>query len=242
MWDGSVTFGDSWAGYIGRTDQNSAHSHVAIQLCIGLGEDITLELADRVVRARAVIIGPNVEHRAVPARHPVAFIYVSPDIALGRALKSLLQEDGVALPSPALIECFINASSLPAAIEAVERLFAVDMPIDLRLRKALNLLRLDSGGPGSVTRAAEAVGLSGPRLRCVATQQMGVSLSKWLIWHKLERASRALADGASLSQAAIDGGFADQAHLARMMRRMIGMTPGEAATVLRKTSVSFKTQ
>jgi len=57
----------------------------------------------------------------------------------------------------------------------------------------------------------------------------------------LERASKSLAGGSTLSDAAADGGFSDQAHLARMMRRMIGMTPRTAAVVLRKPSVSFKT-
>lgn len=241
MWDGSVTFGDYWAGYIGRTDQNSAHSHVAIQLCIGMSHDITLELPDQVLHAPGVIIGPNVEHRAVEGLHPVAFLYVSPDLALGRALNALLQGDSVAPLSGALIECFRTASSFPGAVESIKHLLALDTPMDQRLKKALNLLRHDRGGPGSVMRAADAVGLSGPRLRFVATRQLGVPLSQWLIWQKLERASRSLANGATLSQAAADGGFADQAHLARMMRRMIGMTPSAAASVLRNTSVSFKT-
>jgi len=53
MWDGNVTFGDSWAGYIGRADQNTAHSHVAIQLCIGVHQPVTLELPGQSIRAPA---------------------------------------------------------------------------------------------------------------------------------------------------------------------------------------------
>ena len=242
MWDGSVTFGDSWAGYIGRADQNTAHSHVAIQLCIGVGQPATLELPGKVIRAAGVIIGPNVEHRAVAESHPVAFLYVSPDTALGRALNALLQDDGIALASDELLECFRRSTSLSHFVDALSRLLAITPPIDHRLYKALNILRLDRDGPGCVSRAAQAVGLSSPRLRCVATHQMGVSLSQWIIWNKLERASKSLAGGSTLSDAAADGGFSDQAHLARMMRRMIGMTPRIAAEVLRKTSVSFKTR
>ncbi|AZF21444.1 MULTISPECIES: AraC family transcriptional regulator [unclassified Pseudomonas] len=242
MWDGSVTFGDSWAGYIGRADQNTAHSHVAIQLCIGLGQPVTLELPGQLVRAAGVIIGPNVEHRAVADSHPVAFVYVSPDSALGRALNALLQDNGIALASDELLECFRRATSLPHFVDALSRLLAITTPIDHRLYKALNILRLDRDGPGSVSRAAHAVGLSSPRLRCVATHQMGVSLSQWIIWNKLEQASKSLAGGSTLSDAAAEGGFSDQAHLARIMRRMIGMTPRTAAEVLRKTSVSFKTR
>ncbi|AZF37408.1 hypothetical protein C4J87_2405 [Pseudomonas sp. R1-43-08] len=242
MWDGSVTFGDSWAGYIGRADQNTAHSHVAIQLCIGLDQPVTLELPGQSIRAAGVIIGPNVEHRAVADSHPVAFVYVSPDSALGRALSALLQDNGIALASDELLECFRRATSLLQFVDALSRLLAITTPIDHRLYKALNILRLDRDGPGCVSRAAHAVGLSSPRLRCVATHQMGVSLSQWIIWNKLEQASKSLAGGSTLSDAAAEGGFSDQAHLARIMRRMIGMTPRTAAEVLRKTSVSFKTR
>jgi AraC-like DNA-binding protein len=242
MWDGSVTFGDSWAGYIGRADQNTAHSHVAIQLCIGVHQPVKLELPGQLIRAAGVIIGPNVEHRAVADIHPVAFVYINPDTPLGRDLKALLHDNGIALASEEMLECFRRTTSLAQFVEALARLLAMTPPIDQRLYKALNLLRQDRDGPGSVSRAANAVGLSSPRLRCVATHQMGVSLSQWIIWNKLERASKSLAAGASLSDAAADGGFSDQAHLARMMRRMFGMTPRTAAKVLRKTSVSFKTQ
>lgn len=192
------------------------------------------------IRATGVIIGPNVEHRAVADSHPVAFVYVNADTPLGRALNTLLQDNGIALASDELLECFHRTTSLPQFVEALGRLLAIVSPIDQRLYKALNILRLDHDGPGSVSRAANAVGLSGPRLRYVATHQMGVSLSQWIIWNKLERASKSLADGSSLSDAAADGGFSDQAHLARMIG-MIGMTPRTAAMVLRKTSVSFRT-
>ena len=143
MWDGSVTFGDSWAGYIGRADQNTAHSHVAIQLCIGVGQPATLELPGKVIRAAGVIIGPNVEHRAVAESHPVAFLYVSPDTALGRALNALLQDDGIALASDELLECFRRSTSLSHFVDALSRLLAITPPIDHRLYKALNILRLD---------------------------------------------------------------------------------------------------
>ena len=155
MWDGNVTFGDSWAGYMGRADQNTAHSHVAIQLCIGVHQPVTLELPGQLIRAAGVIIGPNVEHRAVADSHPVAFVYVNADTPLGRALNALLQDNGIALASDELLECFHRTTSLPQFVEALGRLLAIVSPIDQRLYKALNFLCLDHDCPGSVSRAAE---------------------------------------------------------------------------------------
>lgn len=80
----------------------------------------------------------------------------------------------------------------------------------------------------SVGDAAARCDLSESRLRTVAREQLGVPLSTWLIWRKLERAARAMREGDPLSMAAAAGGLADQAHLARAMRRMFGITPRTA--------------
>jgi AraC-like DNA-binding protein len=41
------------------------------------------------------------------------------------------------------------------------------------------------------------------------------------------RARRLIESGADLAQAAADAGFADQSHLTRVFRAMVGVTPGE---------------
>ena len=100
------------------------------------------------------------------------------------------------------------------------------MPPDIDPRLALAVGAL-CGQPGAVrvAEAAQLGELSVSRLRSLAREQLGVPLSTWLLWRKLERAIHALSRGASQAQAAIDGGFADQAHLSRTTRRMFGVTP-----------------
>ncbi|WP_406821209.1 helix-turn-helix domain-containing protein [Pseudomonas sp. KnCO4] len=241
-WDGAVTFADYWLGYIGQADQTAAHAHVAIQLCIGLHQDISVAFGSRILTAPGVLIGPAVDHRALPNPGRVAFLYCYPDAPLGRALKGLLDDSGTAAVSSDLVDCVRHASSFNDAVAALQLKLVARDSFDPRLADALHLLRQDCAGIGAVSRAAHAVGLSSPRLRFFATRQLGVPLSQWIIWRKLERACHALAHGASLSDAALTGGFADQAHLTRMTRRMVGLSPGRVATVLRNTSDSFKNQ
>ncbi|MCW2993690.1 MAG: DNA-binding protein, partial [Conexibacter sp.] len=52
-------------------------------------------------------------------------------------------------------------------------------------------------------------------------------------WMRLRAAAEALRDGRSIADAALSGGFADQAHLTRWMREMMGLTPAVALTALR---------
>jgi AraC-like DNA-binding protein len=73
------------------------------------------------------------------------------------------------------------------------------------------------------TVAAE-VGLSGPRLRQLVRRDVGIPLGRLRQWARL-RAAVATLDVSSVAAAAHAGGFADQAHLTRTARRMVGRTP-----------------
>ncbi len=110
--------------------------------------------------------------------------------------------------------------------------------MDPRLEDALLTASKDPT-PGVIGRAARAVGLSPARLRALAQSQMQVPLSQWLLWRKLQRAGREMAAGAGLAEAAVAGGFADQAHLNRIMKRMFGVTPLQAASAVRASSNRF---
>lgn len=54
----------------------------------------------------------------------------------------------------------------------------------------------------------------------------GISPHRWLVMRRLDRARAALQTGATLSAAAAEAGFADQAHMTRHFKNAFGMTPG----------------
>ncbi|MBB4301185.1 AraC-like DNA-binding protein [Rhodobium orientis] len=57
-------------------------------------------------------------------------------------------------------------------------------------------------------------------------RHFGVSPHRFLVLRRLERAQRDIRAGASLADAALGSGFADQAHMTRQFRRAFGVTPG----------------
>ena len=81
------------------------------------------------------------------------------------------------------------------------------------------------------------VGLSPQRLRALARQQLGMPLARWRVWTRLRRAAEALQRGQSLADAAVAAGFADQAHLNRQMREMMGLTPAALLPIVRSHSL-----
>ena len=60
----------------------------------------------------------------------------------------------------------------------------------------------------------------------------GTSPSRFRTMRQLDHARRLIARGTSLSETAIDAGFADQSHLSRQFKRAYGLTPGQWAAAL----------
>ncbi|WP_190062928.1 helix-turn-helix domain-containing protein [Streptomyces griseocarneus] len=96
-------------------------------------------------------------------------------------------------------------------------------------------------GPGASLHAIAAeVGLSPSRLRALVRESVGIPLARLRQWGRLRGAIAEL-PGASVAAAAAAAGFADQAHLTRTSRTLIGRTPaslGRAVPAVREDQSS----
>ncbi|OAR26449.1 DNA-binding protein [Streptomyces sp. ERV7] len=96
-------------------------------------------------------------------------------------------------------------------------------PLDPRVAHALHLcVQPDPDTP--LTSVATEVGLSAPRLRALVGQSVGIPLARLRQWGRLRTAITDL-PRATAAMAAAGAGFADQAHLSRTARTLIGRTP-----------------
>lgn len=78
--------------------------------------------------------------------------------------------------------------------------------------------------PTTLADLAAELGLSPSRLRTLVRDCLGVPLTALRQWARLHRVVADLPD-TPIASAAIGNGFADQAHLTRTSRRMLGRTP-----------------
>lgn len=238
MWNGDVTFGETWAVYVGKVADQSAHAHAALQVAIATAGKIDLALASgAIVSGESLVVAPLVRHQLLKADSQVILLYFDAHSPTARLLLASLHTASVGPPP----QSFLNAVGLDP-MGVAKRLAKLEADgigtsgLDPRLAAALAELGNDMSG-GAIERVARTVGLSAPRLRALAKTQLGLPLSQWLLWRKLEVASREIAAGGTLADSALAGGFADQAHMARTMRHMFGITPGGAAIPLRKRYV-----
>ena len=69
------------------------------------------------------------------------------------------------------------------------------------------------------------------RFSALFTQQVGMPLRKYLLWRRLLFGIRRLGNGASVTSAAVEAGFADGAHFSRVFRATFGCKPSSLANM-----------
>ena len=85
----------------------------------------------------------------------------------------------------------------------------------------------------SLAELAAASGVGRFRLLRAFRRAYGLPPHAWQMQMRLARAQSAIAAGRPIVRAALEAGFADQAHLTRLFRRCLGYTPGVVARAAR---------
>lgn len=80
----------------------------------------------------------------------------------------------------------------------------------------------------SLQRVARVAGTSPSHLKTLFKRSMGVTLHAYIVQQRVERARQLLQRGhLPASQVALESGFSHQSHMARCMRRLLGVAPSE---------------
>ncbi|MFI6921300.1 helix-turn-helix domain-containing protein [Nonomuraea spiralis] len=222
-----LVIGDGYAAYEGPSTDNSLHRHAAFQVTAAVeGEVVVLDEHGTAHRGAALIIPPMMRHR-MPGAPVVRIWFVEPQCSFASGLR---ERCGAGITPAADLRGLREEDVRPAGPPQSSG------ALDPRLRAAMEALA--AGGNLPISRAAEAAGLSPQRLRALARLHLGMPLARWRIWRRLTHAAHALAEGRSIAEAALDGGFADQAHFHRQLRDMLGLTPGTVLPLLRASAAS----
>lgn len=203
--------------YSGPAGENASHRHAALQL---VTEGGGVKFGEEGRFPAPFFIRPMVEHQLEPAAW-VELHLIEPSSRLGQILLDKLPPGPIGhLPEdvlPLVGEVGTRVETLPPS-----------------LTRALDYLSGEDAMQRTVTDAARVAGVSVSRLRAMAKDRLGVSLSRWRLWQALQAALGHLANGSSVADAAFAAGFSDQAHLTRSMKTTLGLTPGVVAQTVRR--------
>lgn len=241
--------GTGWATFEGLAGDNRPHAHHALQLALAMQGDVEARIANHGwVRARGLLIAPEVEHVLLPG--PVRLLYVDRESSAGRGLSLLFLDDHRTLDASicASLNDAWPVRATEGAIGGVQTLLAcLGVPgvsadaragnaSTTRLRALIAGLAQRDLQDLQQDRLAAEVALSPSRFAHCFKTETGLPLRPYRRWLRLRRAMELAARGSSLTEAAHAAGFADAAHLTRTMRRHFGVAPSEIVASLRRES------
>ncbi|MBV8168932.1 MAG: AraC family transcriptional regulator [Alphaproteobacteria bacterium] len=187
--------------------------------------------SDAALRYRILYVDPGLIRSALGGRRALPFVRaaVSRDPGLARAIAAGLDDLDQPLEDlahDAVIQGLADALAAADPSTAIRRVSASHSRAVARARE-----RLDAAGTKAVA-SAELEAITGLTRYALARQFracLGTTPHRYLVLRRLDRARALIRSGASLVDAALASGFADQSHLTRHFMRAYGVSPGRWA-------------
>lgn len=233
-----------WNGltlFLGELANTAEHRHYAIQLCIGITQSFRLQSYNHEQAYQAVIMAPNFSHKFDGYGGKQAILLIEPETKLGQALlQKYLQNCNIKEIEYSCFKANLDElmNHLPSENQCQEAKLLCNnvlntllessvspKPLDSRIEKALYFIERSQHQKISSKTIAQQVYLSESRFIHLFSEQMGISLRRYLLWLRLIQGVKAALEGVSLTSVAHEVGFADSAHFSRTFKEMFGLTP-----------------
>ena len=221
-----LSIGRTRVAYLGPSLDLAPHRNAAATLALALDTPFRLQFgrshADANAPAKRIaMIPPGTWHHLV-ATGPMLFLYLD---AQATDLARLAAADLDAM-----------RALLPGALPAVAASWQVDdacaalglprpLPPEPRLADVLARMDRDLEAFPSIDALTSALGLSRSRTQALFTGAIGMPFRRYRLWRRMARVMARQQAGATLTEAAMDAGFASPSHLATAFRAQFGLAP-----------------
>lgn len=213
---------------------SAPHAHHAMHLLLARSGDLEVQIGEDRRVAPGVLTAADVEHAVEATGRVVVLAFWDPESVDGASLRATF-EGGARLISESERRALL--ADLPAApgrddldvfMARAREFLATPTSRPAMHPDVSALLELLRGGAEidtSLEALAARVSLSPSRLMHVFTESVGIPLRPYLLWLKLQRAATSIVNWIGLTEAAVEVGFSDAAHMSRTFKRMFGMSP-----------------
>lgn len=236
-----LTLGIDRALYQGELPATGWHRHAAPVLLIGLSGRFAIHLAGRSEHCHSALIDAGIEHVFDPCGERVALMYLEPDSMEARCLRTIFRQEGPVIFDPALRPGSRSTFERHLAAFEMQSLlrfsYSEAAPLDERVVRSLQPLRMGRDTPLGREGAAASVRLSASRFNHLFREEMGVSFRSYRIWTQVRTAMMGLHPNGRLTDAALHGAFSDSSHFSRIFRQTFGMTPSTVLKPLKEVNV-----
>lgn len=223
------------------------HRHLFIHLIICLEDDpiqtLSLSVQQQTIVCRGAIIRGNTLHNFHGLNTKQALVLIDHTSRLGRGLVHhyLSKQGYVVLPEPLafalakLFRCMPDEVSTPFEYHLIWNQVLSELQLthcaakhnidDKRLVKVLATLKAPNDFDFSIDDLATQVHLSSSRLSHLFKEYTGGTLKSYLLFKQLIGALSYVAEGSSVSDAALSSGFDTPSHLSSTCKRLMGIQP-----------------
>lgn len=224
--------------YMGAALELSSHRNALAVLCAGL--DAPFEAAIGPVEPeggyqtrRTLLIAPGTPHHLRAGDTWMAFLYLD---GQGSDYPRLLASElgSAQSAAPAMEDAYLaalrrlrNGTPWHAARAEITATLGLAAPERTHegVAAAVRMLRNNPAGKHALADLASQAGLSSSRFLHLFKETTGVPLRRYRLWMRMGAAARAMAKGASLTEAALGAGFGSSAHFSAAFRDMFGHAP-----------------
>jgi AraC-like DNA-binding protein len=223
--------------YLGPPLDLGAHARMVGAVLLGLSGPLTITIKGEPVRARSVYLPARRLTTSVTAPGWVAVCTFDPTVTRvaqcttgmapsingllveHRNESHLIQSCTASIFSPGEV---LRQLGIEAAPSAASR------PVDPRIASVGERIRTDPSITVSAANGAAAAGLSQAYFLTLFAQETGTTFRRYRLWVRLIHAATLAAGGTSLTQAAMDAGFASPSHLSDTARALLGVSTTDA--------------
>jgi len=218
---------DDHATFISPAIHTDQHKHHALELIVSTESTIQIrDVLGNTLASQAVLVLPDQLHQTTTTCE-ATFIFIEPESDLAKAFLSTFNPTQTVQSIEGRISevdrrAFAEGNIPPSLTKTIK---SVNL-IDDRVQRATNFIR--SHIPThefSLEMLAEIACLSTSRFTHLFKDQVGIPLRPFILWCRMRVAVTSVISGMTLTQAAHEAGFSDNAHLSRTFMDMFGVNP-----------------
>ncbi|WP_353718768.1 AraC family transcriptional regulator [Dyadobacter sp. 676] len=238
-----VSLWNTSLSYITRNADIKDHRHYCFKVAVSLNHTVNCWISQSpYIGIRGFIVNQKKLHSCASPEGPVLNNLVEPESAWGRKLKELLGGQDFMTFEQAFdvgnLKSVLPANYTSLSNDAlkwhIQRLMSLVtgndqdhlVQIDVRVQRVLQLLDENLYVTIPRKQIQELTFLSFERCRHLFAQEMGIPMSRYILWQKLRRSLKDLVAGnGSLTDVSKKYGFADPSHFNRRFKQVFGVNP-----------------
>ena len=227
------------------------HRHSFLQLTLSLTGEFDIDIEGQSLRCSGILIHSNVVHRLKAAGHPLLLLLMDSTSEMAARFKRSMEGQPYHVFPQGMMQSireFVeneyagvkDSDSYLSFLGQILMLLGMEQVntaiVDPRINHFIQQIKDCTDSEHAVSQYARQIGLSNSRLSHLFKENTGISLSGYLVLHKLQKAAYLIFQGLSITDAAMAAGFDSPSHLAATSKQLLGMT----AKDIRKDSVFLK--